>query len=216
MSLSKAVVLLLSGGIDSTVVLADLCARAIPVHALSFDYGQRHGVELEFAKRNARKYGVTVHHIIKPDYKTMQKGNLLTDWSQSSANYQNEPLPEGITDSYVPGRNLLMLSYAAAYAEAQGLTDIYFAVNADDALRFPDCSAEFINALNAVWQTCPNTRDIHLKTPLLTYTKTQVLQKATVLGVPLDETLSCYTPIAEKECGICLSCTVKQNALAQL
>jgi 7-cyano-7-deazaguanine synthase len=109
-----------------------------------------------------------------------------------------------------------MLSYAAAYAEAHGLTDIYFAVNADDALRFPDCSAAFIEALNTLWQTCPNTMNLTLKAPLLESTKTQVVQQAITLGVALDQTLSCYTPVEDKECGSCLSCTVKLNALAQL
>lgn len=216
MNPSKIVILLLSGGIDSTVVLADLYAQKLNVHALSFDYGQRHSVELEFAKRNAEKYQVLMHHIIKPDYKMMQKGNLLTDLTKSTKNYQSAPLPEGITDSYVPGRNMLMLSYAAAYAEAYGLSDIYLGLNADDAQCFPDCSSSFIKALNAVWQTCGNTHNINIQTPLIKDTKKQVLQKAINLEVQLTDTLSCYTPIADNECGVCLSCTVKQKAMAQV
>lgn len=216
MKLTKPVVLLLSGGIDSTVVLAQLHKKAIPVHALSFNYGQRHSVELEFAKRNAQKYAVAQHHIIAPDYKAMQQGNLLTDLSFTPKNYLEEALPRGINDCYVPGRNLLMLSYAAAYAEAHGLTDIYFAANADDALRFPDCSTTFISTLQALWQSCPNTQNIILQTPLLKYNKTQVIQNALALEIPLNDTISCYSPEEDLECGSCLSCIVKQNAIAQL
>ena len=93
--------------------------------------------------------------------------------------------------------------------------DIYFAANADDALRFPDCSSDFIDALNEVWQQCPNTKGIRVITPFINYSKVEVISQAQRLGVNLTQTISCYDPRGKIECGKCLSCVLKNKALVE-
>lgn len=206
------VILLLSGGIDSTTLLAQLRTTGKLVHALSFDYNQRNRIELSIAKRNAQKYGVTAHHILKLDYELMAVGNSLTDTRLLS----NE-LPKGDAPNhtYVPGRNLLMLSHAAAYAEAHRINDIYFAANGDDGHRFPDCSPAFADALNRLWQSCPNSASLHLHTPYISRSKADVIRKGLELGVDFDQTLSCYAPVDNSSCGSCLSCVLRKDAMNQ-
>lgn len=212
----KEVLLLLSGGIDSTTLLADLCNQNKQVHALSFDYGQRHLQELSFAKMNALFYGVLSHHIIKIDLGPASFSNMLTNHQITPVNYKETPLKYTPNETYVPGRNLIMLSYAAAYAEANSLRDIYFAANADDGQHFPDCRELFISALNQLWTVCPNTSDIKVNTPYIKLSKSEVIQKSNDLKVNLQHTLSCYAPISNKECGTCQSCILKQEAIKKL
>lgn len=198
------VILLLSGGIDSTTMLAQLTGEGKEVHALSFDYGQRHAVELEYAKRNAAHYQVATHHVIKIDYGPMAEGNILTGREAE------------VNTVYVPGRNLMMLSSAAAYAEAKAIGDIYFAANADDGQRFPDCSQAFVSALNELWQSCSNTKGVKVHVPLIHLTKVDVIEKALALEVGLQNTMSCYTPSGQQACGQCLSCTLRKEAIKNL
>lgn len=207
------VILLLSGGIDSTTLLAQLRTEALNVHALSFDYGQRHSIELEFARQNAQIYNVLVHHVIKIDYSPMSSGNLLTD---KQFNNLQENGNNNKNSSYVPGRNLLMISHAAAYAEAHNINDVYFAANADDAQRFPDCSSLFVQAINKVWQSTHNTNQLRLITPYINLSKTEVIQLSKKLNVNLNMTLSCYSPTDKQECGTCLSCRLKQAAMNEI
>jgi len=209
------VILLLSGGIDSTTLLAQLMAEGKAVHALSFYYGQRHAAELDFAKANAARYGVLVHHLINIDLHAMATASMLTNPNMPVVNYHENALPYTPNNTYVPGRNLLMLSHAAAYAEALGLKDIYFAANADDGQRFPDCKHAFIAALNQLWQSCPNTEGILLHAPFMQCSKAAVIQKSMALKVDLQQTLSCYAPTGNKACGACLSCVLKQEAMKE-
>lgn len=209
------VILLLSGGIDSTTLLAELTSQSKQVHAISFDYGQRHLAEINFAITNAAHYHVIAHHIIKLDFESISATSMLTNQYKRPINYQEVPLPQGPNETYVPGRNLLMLGYAAAYAEANGLKDIYLAVNADDGQRFPDCKPVFVDALNKLWQGCPNTEGINVLVPNILLTKARVILKSIELGVNLQQTLSCYAPLGHKECGTCLSCVLKKEALNQ-
>lgn len=203
-------VLLLSGGIDSTTLLADLTAQGRRVHALSFDYGQRHSVELDFARDNARKYNVQVHQVLKIDYSRMAMGNALTDVDFTPGLESN---PQNINSNYVPGRNLLMLSHAAAYAEAKELSEIFFAANADDGERFPDCNRQFFEGFNKLLQTCHNTANIQILTPYIDQSKSAVVQKSRLLGVDLESTISCYNPIGQNACGQCLSCRLREEAI---
>lgn len=198
------VILLLSGGIDSTTLLAQLTAEGKRVHALSMHYGQRHAIELEYARRNAQLYQVAEHHVIRMDLAPMAEGNLLTGTTTT----------ENQTEAhYVPGRNMLLLSHAAAYAEAKGISDIYLAANADDGLRFPDCSMAFLDALNQLWQSCPNTAGIKVHSPFISLSKAAVVAKSLALGVQLEHTMSCYAPAAQQACGKCLSCQLRQEAM---
>jgi 7-cyano-7-deazaguanine synthase len=204
------VILLLSGGIDSTTLLAELTANKKLVHCLSFDYNQRHSDELIFAKQNAKKNGVVCHHVLNLDYAYMAEGNSLTDNKVLSSELPDD---DGPNHTYVPGRNLLMLSHAAAYAESKGIIDIYFAANGDDGKRFPDCSQSFISALNKLWQSCPNTARIYLHAPYIFMSKADVIRRGLELGVDFDQTLSCYSPVVNSACGCCLSCVLRQEAM---
>lgn len=207
------VILLLSGGIDSTTLLAELSSNGKKVHALSFDYGQRHQAELYFAGINADFYGVSVHHIVNLDLASIASVSMLTNPNMQPTNYLGKTLPDRPDETYVPGRNLMMLSYAAAYAEAHHLQEIYFAANADDGLRFPDCSTSFIDKLNQLWKTSLNTAGIQVHTPFIHLTKAEVIRKSRQLDVNLEHTLSCYAPSGNSECGLCLSCALKQDAM---
>lgn len=204
---ASEVILLLSGGIDSTTLLAQLTAEGKRVHALSMHYGQRHAIELEYARRNAQHYIVAEHHIVQIDYAPMAEGNLLTGTTTTDTH---------TGANYVPGRNLLLLSQAAAYAEAKGINDIYLAANADDGLRFPDCSKAFLDALNQLWQSCPNTAGIRVHSPFINLRKAAVIAKSQKLGVQLQHTMSCYAPTAQQACGQCLSCQLRHEAMEDL
>jgi 7-cyano-7-deazaguanine synthase len=186
-------ILLLSGGIDSTTLLAQLSAKGCRIHALSFDYGQNHRIELDYARRNAMKYGVEIHHFITVDYGPMAEGSLLTSSIKNISGAGNNG--EKANSHYVPGRNLLLLSHAAAYAEAHFISNIFLAVNADDSARFPDCSQVFLDSANAVWQSLPNTRGLKLHSPYLTLSKAKVIALSREIGVDLSQTLSCYSPL---------------------
>jgi 7-cyano-7-deazaguanine synthase len=210
---TNEVVLLLSGGIDSTTLLAQLIQDGKRVHALSFNYGQRHAAELEYAKMNAKKYGVVRHHIITLDLNAINLSSALFSTGPTPVTYESEPLPSKPTTDYVPGRNMMMLSHAAAYAEAHSLSEINFAANGDDADCFPDCRAEFIQALSGVWGSTVNTRALRLRTPFISIHKHQVVELAWQLNVDLEDTLSCYAPIGRQVCGKCFSCKKREDAI---
>jgi 7-cyano-7-deazaguanine synthase len=210
---STEVVLLLSGGIDSTTLLAKLHQEEKQIHALSFDYGQRHKIEIEYAKRNAKRYGVKKHYIIQIDAKAIAEVSSLTNYAFDPEKYIDNPPPDHPSSVYVPGRNLIMISHAASYAEANKLNEIYFAVNNDDAIRFPDCSKPFVSALNQFWQCVPNTRHLNLVTPFIDFSKAEVISLSMKLKVDISQTLSCYNPISNNECCTCLSCVLKKEAL---
>lgn len=203
------VILLLSGGIDSTTLLAQLTNEGRRVRALSFDYGQRHGIELDYARKNAEKYGVISHVLINIDYVQMAHSNLLTA-PESDISLEQRT---GINPYYVPGRNLLMLSHASAYAETMNISHIYFGVNADDGLRFDDCSSAFLLILNQLWKNCAKTKNIEVLLPFITLSKVAVIEKARELGVDLNRTISCYNPKNDVPCTECLSCFLREEAL---
>lgn len=211
--INRKAVLLLSGGIDSTTLLASLSADAVEIHALSFNYGQKHLAELEFAKLHASRYGVANHIIFNIDFDSMAHASSLTNTALQPQFYTGVALPPHPTDVYVPGRNLLMLSYAASFAEAMGIHDIYFAANADDGLRFPDCRPVFFESLNALFKNTSHTQQLIIHTPFIHHTKREIIFKSKELHINLNETLSCYTPINGKACGQCLSCRVREEAM---
>ncbi len=206
MGKNKAIVLL-SGGIDSTTLLALLAKEGREIHALSFDYGQTHGIELEYARNNAASFGVKVHCFVSIDHTLLlNKSRLTTSNTQETA----------ATD-VVPGRNLLFLAHAAAYAEANQIPDIFMAFNADDSPLFPDCRPDWVAAVNSL-MTAYSTQlpTIKLHTPFIQLRKVQVLKLANKLELDLTKTLSCYQPIGDKECGVCYSCLAKKEAMQEL
>lgn len=206
---NKQVILLLSGGIDSTTLLAKLSNENYEVVVVSFHYGQKHGIELNYAKKNAEKYGVKKHYIIELD-KTLFKSSALVNREIDIATYENNELPEGQVNAYVPFRNLLFISTALSLAETMKINEVYLAFNSDDNANFWDCRTDFVEKMNAIANS--NT-SIQIKTPFINLSKTAIVKLARQLNVDLNDTITCYQPNGEIECGVCLSCVTKSNAL---
>lgn len=206
---NKRAILLLSGGIDSTTLLAKLSNENYEIIAVSFHYGQKHGIELNFAKNNAKKYGVKKHLIIELD-KILFESSALVNCEIDITTYENNELPEGQVNAYVPFRNLIFISTALSLAETLKINEIYLAINSDDNVNFWDCRAEFIEKINAIANL--NTL-IQIKTPFINLSKTEIVKLARQLNVDLNNTITCYQPNEETECGVCLSCLTKQRAI---
>ncbi len=206
---SKQAILLLSGGIDSTTLLAKLLSENYDVIAVSFNYGQKHGIELEFAKKNAIKYGVKKHHIIDLDSRLFNSSALVRR-EIAIETYESDKLPEGQVNAYVPFRNMLFIVMALCLAETMKVNEIYIAINSDDNYNFWDCRVDFIEKINAI---AILNSSIQIKTPFINLTKIEVIKLARQLKVDLNNTISCYQPINATECGACLSCIIKQKAI---
>ncbi len=206
---NKRVILLLSGGIDSTTLLAKLSSENYDVIAISFEYGQKHAIELDYAKKNAEKYGVIKHHIIKLD-KILFNSSALVNQEIDITTYKDNKLPERQDKSYVPFRNLLFISTALSLAETMEINEIYLAFNNDDSNNFWDCKMNFVEKINEI--ATLNT-SIQIQTPFINMSKTEVVQLAKQLNVDLNNTITCYQPNETTECGVCLSCITKQKSL---
>jgi 7-cyano-7-deazaguanine synthase len=204
----KAVVLV-SGGLDSATVLAMARAQGYACHALSFDYGQRHQIELEAAQRVALAHGAVQHKTIRIDLAGMG-GSALTDASIAVP----EQAGTGIPVTYVPARNTVFLSLALAWAEVLGAWDIFIGVNAVDYSGYPDCRPEYIAAFQrlADLATRAGVEGGHFRihTPLIEFSKARIITEGLRLGVDYAQTLSCYAPDAQgRACGRCDSCRLR-------
>ena len=204
----KAVVLV-SGGLDSATVLAMAHAQGYACHALSFDYGQRHHIELEASQRVALAHGAVQHKTIHIDLAGIG-GSALTDSSIAVP----EQAGEGIPVTYVPARNTVFLSLALAWAEVLGAWDIFIGVNAVDYSGSPDCRPEYIAVFQqlADLATRAGVEGGHFKihTPLIEFSKAQIIQEGLRLGVDYAQTLSCYAPdVQGRACGRCDSCRLR-------
>jgi 7-cyano-7-deazaguanine synthase len=211
MSSARAVVLL-SGGVDSATTLAIARAEGFACHALSFDYGQRHAVELEAAKRIAARLGAVEHRVMKVALDGIG-GSALTD--------DSIPVPtapsRGIPVTYVPARNTVFLSLALAWAEVLGARDLFLGVNAIDYSGYPDCRPEFIAAFEHLAQvaTRAGVEGSHFRVhaPLIQLSKADIVRRATELGIDLAATVSCYQPDGRgRACGACDSCRLRREA----
>ena len=205
----KRAMLLLSGGIDSTTLLAKLSSENYEVVAVSFHYGQKHGIELNYAKKNAQKYGVKCHQIIELD-KIFFNSSALVNQEIDITTYENDELPEGQVNAYVPFRNLLFISTALSLAESMKINEVYLAFNSDDNANFWDCRFDFVEKINAI---ATSNTSIQIKTPFINLSKTEVVKLARRLNVDLNNTITCYQPNEATECGVCLSCLTKQKAI---
>jgi 7-cyano-7-deazaguanine synthase len=209
----KAIVLV-SGGLDSATTLAIAISEGYDCHALSFDYGQRHGVELVAAQRVARSLGVSEHRIIRIDLAQFG-GSALTD---TRIAVPEEP-GEGIPVTYVPARNTIFLSFALANAEVIDAADIFIGVNAVDYSGYPDCRPEYIAAFEAMANLATKSavegRKLSLHTPLINLTKAEIIQRGSELGVDYSLTVSCYQADGEgRACGVCDSCRFRREGFA--
>ena len=209
----KRAVVLLSGGIDSTTTLAIAMADGYEAYALSFDYGQRHQIELEAARRVADSLGAKEHRIAKIDLRIFG-GSALTDDVDVPKKRSEAEIAHGIPVTYVPARNTIVLAYALACAEVIPAGDIFLGVNAIDYSGYPDCRPEFIEAFEALANVGTKAgvegRRFHIHTPLIKFSKAEIICKAIELGVGLSLTHSCYDPSPEGlACGECDSCLLR-------
>jgi 7-cyano-7-deazaguanine synthase len=217
----KKAVVLLSGGLDSATALAIANDQGFDCYALSFRYGQRHAIELKCAAQIAKTQGVVEHRTVTIDLGAFG-GSALTDMNIAvphdlsaiaSATAEAGKADE-IPVTYVPARNTVFLSYALAWAEVLGSTDIFIGVNALDYSGYPDCRPEFIAAYekmaNLATKAGVTGKKLTIHTPLIDWTKAQIIQKGLELGVDYGVTSSCYDPAPDgKACGTCDSCRLR-------
>ena len=210
-SLKPRCIVLLSGGLDSTTVLA-LAKRDFHIFALSFDYGQRHKFELDAAKVIAKKNAVENFQTITIDLKQFVKSALTDDIAVP----KNQEIGDDIPITYVPVRNTIFLSYALAYAEVNNIYDIFIGVNALDYSGYPDCRHEYIGAFekmaNLGTKFTQGSKKITIHTPLINMTKSEIILKGHQLGVSYKDTHSCYDPSNEGlACGECDACILRKK-----
>ncbi len=210
----KAVVLI-SGGLDSATVLALALAAGTRCYALTFDYGQRHRIELEAARRVAQKLGAADHRMVKLDIGWMG-GSALTD-KRISVPHGSSP---GIPITYVPARNTAFLSIALGWAEVLGASDIYIGANAVDYSGYPDCRPEFIRAFenlaNLATRAGVEGKGFRVQAPLMQMRKQEIIGTGIGLGVDYSLTLSCYDPDASGlACGRCDACRLRAQGFAE-
>jgi len=214
----KKAVVLSSGGLDSTTVMAIAKAEGYEIYSLSFSYGQRHSVELIAAGRIAQHLGAKKHLVIEADMKRIG-GSSLTDDIAVPKDRDETRMSDGIPVTYVPARNTIFLSYALGWAEVLGAWDIFIGVNAVDYSGYPDCRPEFIQAFetmaNLATKAGVEGHKLRIRTPLIHLTKAQIIQKGVALGVDYSQTHSCYDPSPEgKACGHCDSCLLRKKGFA--
>jgi 7-cyano-7-deazaguanine synthase len=213
---AERAVVLLSGGLDSTTVLAIARSEGYETFALSFSYGQRHSWELECARRVATASGVKDHRIAQIDLRIFGGSALTADISVPKGRSLDQ-MSENIPVTYVPARNTIFLSFALAWAEVLGSSDIFIGVNALDYSGYPDCRPEFIEAFERLANLATKAgveghERLKIHTPLIALSKAEIIQTGLKLGVDYSLTSSCYDPSpAGAPCGACDSCLLRQK-----
>jgi 7-cyano-7-deazaguanine synthase len=213
---SKRAVVLLSGGLDSATVLAIARSQRYELYALSFSYGQRHIFELEAASRVAASIGVASHRIAAIDLRVFGGSALTGDFEVPKGRTADE-MGHGIPITYVPARNTIFLSFALAWAEVLGSSDIFIGVNALDYSGYPDCRPEFIEAFETMANLATKAgvegrQALKVHTPLIALSKAEIIRRGIELGLDYGLTSSCYDPSPSGEpCGECDSCVLRQK-----
>lgn len=216
---AKKAVVVLSGGLDSTTCMGIAREAGYVIHALTFDYGQRHSREIEQAKKIARHFEVANHRIVKMDFLSQIGGSALTDHSievptESGTHEESGEIPS----TYVPARNLIFLSLATAYAEVVGAEVIYIGVSAVDYSGYPDCRPEFIASMSETIRLATKSgvtgTNLRIEAPLSHLSKKETVQLGLRLGVPYELSTSCYQG-EEEACGVCDSCRLRLQGFAE-
>jgi 7-cyano-7-deazaguanine synthase len=214
---SQRAVILASGGLDSTVATAVARRDGYDLYLLTVAYRQRHAVEIERAGQVAAALGARHHLVIDVDLRAIG-GSALTDDLPVPKNRTEEHRSHGIPITYVPGRNLIFLSLAAAHAEVVGASVIYFGANVVDYSGYPDCRHEFLRAFEATvlvgTKAGAEGKRIEVRTPLLALTKAEIIRLGVTLNVPFHLTHSCYDPKGTMACGRCDSCLIRRQGFA--
>jgi len=212
----KPAVCLLSGGLDSSTCLAYARREGFACYALSFDYGQRHQVELDAARRVAHSLGAVEHRILRIDLRAFGGSALTAD-----IDVPKDTAAEGIPITYVPARNTVFLSFALAWAEVLSCSDIFIGVNAIDYSGYPDCRPEFIEAFERMANLATKAgvegrTHLRIHTPLIRLSKREIIELARELEIDLRLTHSCYDPdAAGRSCGRCDSCRLRLKGFAE-
>ncbi len=220
MSSSRNAVVLLSGGLDSATTAAIARSEGFQIHAISFDYGQRHRFELEAAKRVGQSLGVARQVTVKIDLAQFG-GSALIGAADVPKDRAESEMASGIPITYVPARNTVFLSLALAYAETHAAADIFLGVNAVDYSGYPDCRPEYLAAFErmanlATKAGVEGTLNFKIHAPLLQLSKAEIIQLGTRLGVDYSLTHSCYDPAPDGvSCGHCDSCQIRLRGFAE-
>ncbi len=217
--MSAGVIVLLSGGLDSATVLAMAGHEGYRLHAMTFDYGQRHAWEIQAARRLAERHAVVHHAVVNIDLRQFG-GSALTDQLEVPKHRQVQEIGDGIPLTYVPARNTVFLSLALAWAEVLGIQDIMIGVNAVDYSGYPDCRAEFIAAFermaNLATRAAVEGQTMRIQTPLIAMSKAEIIRTGLELGVDYGLTTSCYDPVGEGlACGHCDACLLRLRGFEQ-
>lgn len=215
----KNAIVLLSGGVDSATTLAIARDDGFTCHAMSFDYAQRHRVELDAAAAVARSMGVAGHRVVRIDLRAFG-GSALTDDIDVPKDRDAGEIAGGIPITYVPARNTIFLSFALGWAEVIRCADVFIGVNAVDYSGYPDCRPEYITAFEAMANLATKMgvegRRIRIHTPLIDLTKTQIIRRGVDLGVDYGVTFSCYDPDpAGRPCRRCDSCLLRARGFRE-
>jgi len=216
----KKAVVLLSGGLDSTTVLAIAKDAGFACYCLSFQYGQRQAIELEKARETSAKVGAAGHLVLDIGLDKIG-GSALTGEIEVPKGRSFEAMEEGVPQTYVPGRNTIFLAYAVAWAEVVGADDIFIGVNALDYSGYPDCRPEYIEAFEKMAQLATRAgtegqRTVRIHAPLMQSSKKEIIQKGIALGVDYSTTHSCYDPGTDGgACGQCDACLLRLKGFAE-
>jgi 7-cyano-7-deazaguanine synthase len=215
--LAEAIVLL-SGGLDSSTVLAMAKEDGFDVVALTFDYGQRHRRELESAKKIAKSLGAQEHIVIPLDLSRYLRSSLTQSGMRVPKGRTEKEIGSGIPDTYVPSRNIIFLSIASSIAESRGAEAVFIAANSVDFSGYPDCTPEFLRAFQKVLDVGTKAGKeghvVKVEAPLLRKSKADIVKEAIRLKVPLELTWSCYEG-GEKACGTCDSCQLRRKGFSE-
>ena len=214
---TKKAVVLLSGGLDSTTVLAMARAEGFTCYCLSFRYGQRQEVELERAQRVARHFEAKQHLILRVDLDAIGGSALTSDIAvPKDRSSQSE---DEIPSTYVPARNIIFLAHALSWAEVLGAADIFLGINAIDYSGYPDCRPEFLEAFARMAKLGTKAgalgKELHFHAPLQHMSKKEIILRGIELGVDYSMTHSCYDPVAGLACGHCDACHLRQQGFRE-
>jgi 7-cyano-7-deazaguanine synthase len=212
-------IVLLSGGLDSATVLALCRSEGKECHALSFRYGQRHGVEIASATKLAAALGAATHRICAIDVQCLS-GSALTGQGEVPKGRSEHDIGTGIPSTYVPARNTLFAAHALALAESMGADEIALGINALDYSGYPDCRPEWLAAMQEIARLGTKVgvtgKPIRFIAPLVHMTKAQIVRQGTALGVDYSLTVSCYDPALDgAACGACDSCVLRRRGFEQ-
>jgi 7-cyano-7-deazaguanine synthase len=219
--MDRPAIVLLSGGLDSTTVLAVAKDRGFTPYALSFRYGQRHSIELEAAKRVAKVQGVARHVIADIDLRVFGGSALTADIEVPKHESLDDVEDGGVPITYVPARNTIFLSFALAFAETVGASDIFTGVTAVDYSGYPDCRPEYMDAFAAMANLATRagvegTSRMTLHSPLIAMSKADIVREGLRLGVDYSLTSSCYDPDDQGQaCGKCDTCLLRLKGFAE-